>query len=47
MDTLEELAKSSPLNEKTSRVKLGFGFDYYFLPKDTVISLFKKLRTQS
>jgi hypothetical protein len=45
MGTFEELAKSSPLNEKTSRVKLGFGFDYYFLPKDTVIGLFKKSRS--
>ncbi|RSL77760.1 hypothetical protein CEP51_008808 [Fusarium floridanum] len=43
--TFEELAKASPLNEKTSRVKLGFGFDYYFLPKDTVIGLFKKARS--
>ncbi|RSM08186.1 hypothetical protein CEP52_004842 [Fusarium oligoseptatum] len=45
MDMFEELAKSDALNEKTSRVKLGFGFDYYFLPKDTVIGLFKKARS--
>ncbi|KAF5007434.1 hypothetical protein FDECE_6240 [Fusarium decemcellulare] len=44
MPTFEELAKSSPLKDEASRVKLGFGFDYYFLPKNVVISMFEKVR---
>lgn len=45
MDTFEDLARSSPLKEKNSRVKLGFGFDYYILLKDTVVSLSQRARS--
>ncbi|KAM0558094.1 hypothetical protein ACHAPJ_005261 [Fusarium lateritium] len=45
METFEELAKSTPLKDKGSRVKLGFGFDYYFLPKDVVVNTFQQVRS--
>ncbi|KAF5023092.1 hypothetical protein F66182_4849 [Fusarium sp. NRRL 66182] len=45
MDTFEELARSSPLKDEGSVVRLGFGFDYYFLPQDVVVSTFNKVRS--
>ncbi|KAM5341579.1 hypothetical protein ACJ41O_014610 [Fusarium nematophilum] len=45
MDTFETMAKANSLQDPASRVRLGFGFDYYFLPKETVISIFDKVRS--
>ncbi|KAL2820419.1 Metallo-dependent hydrolase [Aspergillus granulosus] len=45
MQTFERLATSHPLNDPGSRVKLGFGFDFYHLPKEIVLSLFEKVKS--
>ncbi|KAJ5613425.1 hypothetical protein N7510_006619 [Penicillium lagena] len=45
METFEQLATSQPLNDPGSRVKLGFGFDFYHLPKDVVLGVFQKVKS--
>jgi Amidohydrolase family len=45
MKTFEQLATSRPLADPESRVKLGFGFDFYFLPKLVVQDIFAKVRS--
>lgn len=42
MDHLFELAAKQPFGD--GRVTLGFGFDYYFLPKEAVTGIFGSLR---
>jgi hypothetical protein len=42
MDTLTELAGRAPFGN--GRVQLGFAFDAWYLPKETVISLFEKVK---
>lgn len=37
-----ELAKQQPFGN--GRVQLGFGFDYWFLPKEAVVGIFSGLR---
>lgn len=41
---LEKLAKTKVLTDTDSRVRMGFGFDLYFLPKDVVVGLFEKVK---
>lgn len=43
MNTLTELVEKAPLAH--GRVQLGFGFDGLFLPKDIVVSLFKRVKS--
>lgn len=45
MDELESLSKTPALSDPASRVKLGFGFDFWFLPKGFVLGLFEKIRS--
>jgi hypothetical protein len=42
MSSLERLAAASPFGD--GRIELGFAFDGFFLPKETVISLFQKVK---
>lgn len=42
MRQLEHLAHKQPFGE--GRVRLGFGFDGYYLPKETVVDLFNRVR---
>lgn len=42
MQQLEDLATRLPCAE--GRVKLAFAFDWYFLPKEVVTSIFEKVR---
>lgn len=42
MDHIFELAKSQPYGN--GRVQIGFGFDYWFLPKEAVLGIFTGLR---
>lgn len=44
IQAFERLAKSSPLNQPDSRVKLGLGMDLYFLPKESLQALFQRVR---
>lgn len=44
MEVFEQLAKSHPLTDPESPVQIGFGFDFYFLPKQMVQGLFAKVR---
>lgn len=37
-----ELAKSQPYGN--GRVQIGFGFDYWFLPKEAIVGIFSGLR---
>lgn len=37
-----ELAKSQPYGN--GRVQIGFGFDYWFLPREAVVGIFAGLR---
>lgn len=45
METFEQLATSQPLNDSEFRVQLGFGFDFYHLPKDVVLGVFEKVKS--
>ncbi|KAJ5413728.1 hypothetical protein N7509_000355 [Penicillium cosmopolitanum] len=45
METFERLATSKPLNDSGSRVQLGFGFDFYHLPKEVVLGIFHKVKS--
>lgn len=45
METFEKLATSYPLNDSESRVQLGFGFDFYHLPKNIVLDVFEKVKS--
>ncbi|KAJ5394684.1 hypothetical protein N7509_006471 [Penicillium cosmopolitanum] len=45
METFEQLATSQPLNDPGCRVRLGFGFDFYHLPKDVVLGVFQKVKS--
>ena len=45
MKTFEKLATSHPLNDPKSRVQLGFGFDFYHLPKEVVLGVFEKVKS--
>ncbi|CZR64667.1 related to cytosine deaminase and related metal-dependent hydrolases [Phialocephala subalpina] len=45
METFEQLATSHPLNDPESRVQLGFGFDFYHLPKNVVLGVFEKVKS--
>jgi hypothetical protein len=42
MEQLDELAQAAPFGD--GRVQLGLAFDGYFLPKETVVDLFKRVR---
>lgn len=42
MSTLESLAAKAPFGD--GRVTLGFAFDGFFLPKEVIVSLFKKVK---
>lgn len=44
MGSFEQLATSSPLKDPNCRVQMGFGFDFYFLPKQVVQSVFSRVR---
>ena len=42
---LEQLGEfATKHNNSTSLVEVGMGFDFWFLPKDTVLGMFEKLR---
>ncbi|KAL8655970.1 MAG: hypothetical protein Q9210_000567, partial [Variospora velana] len=43
MKQLEELCKSQPIGD--NRVKIGFGFDFLFLPKDVLVPMFEKVKS--
>lgn len=45
MPTLTQLAQSKYIKSRNSRVSMGFGFDYYFLPKDAVVDIFNQVRS--
>ncbi|CAG8243248.1 unnamed protein product [Penicillium olsonii] len=45
MATFEQIATSQPLKDPDSRVQLGFGFDFYHLPKDVVLGVFQKVKS--
>ncbi|GLI76145.1 hypothetical protein PoHVEF18_004416 [Penicillium ochrochloron] len=45
MEAFEQLAISQPLNNPDFRVQLGFGFDFYHLPKEVVLGVFEKVRS--
>lgn len=45
MDELEGLSKTPALTNPSSLVKLGFGFDFWFLPKTFILGMFEKLRS--
>ncbi|KAK5989447.1 5'-deoxyadenosine deaminase-like protein [Cladobotryum mycophilum] len=45
METFEKLATSQSLSDAESRVKMGLGFDLYFLPKEMVQDMFSKVRS--
>lgn len=38
-----ELARSQPYGN--GRVQIGFGFDYWFMPKEAVLGIFSGLRS--
>ncbi|KAL9109998.1 MAG: hypothetical protein Q9227_005337 [Pyrenula ochraceoflavens] len=42
METFDKLAKAQPFGE--GRIRLGFGFDFFFLPQEVVVGLFEKVR---
>ena len=42
MNHIFELARKQPFGN--GRVSIGFGFDYYFLPKEAVVGTFEALR---
>lgn len=42
LELLEKLAKDQPFGD--GRVQLGLAFDAYYLPKETVLSIFKMVR---
>lgn len=44
METFAKLAGSKVLTESTARVQLGFGWDFYFLPKDVTSAVFATVR---
>ena len=41
---LQEIAQAPALNSEDARVRLGLGFDYYFLPEDVVKDSFQRAR---
>lgn len=43
LETLESLAKTSALSDPNCRVKLGFAFDFWFLPKEAVRGIFARV----
>lgn len=45
MPNLALLAKSKHISPKDSRVTMGFGFDFYFLPKEFVLDIFRRVRS--
>lgn len=45
METMENLSKLQPLSDPNSRVKLGFGFDFWFLPKEAINGLISQARS--
>lgn len=45
METFEQLNVSQPLNNSEFRVQLGFGFDFYHLPKEVVLGVFEKVKS--
>lgn len=45
MEAFERLAKSKFLTDPDSRVRLGFGFDFYFLPQQVVQGIFAKVKS--
>lgn len=42
-EQIERLMKAPPLGE--GRIKLAFGFDWYFLPKEAIVDLFHRIRS--
>jgi hypothetical protein len=42
MEQLSELCQRGPLGD--GRVTMGFGFDFYFLPKEVLVGIFGKVR---
>ncbi|RKK93416.1 hypothetical protein BFJ68_g15562 [Fusarium oxysporum] len=45
IDTFEQLASSKSLSDPQTRVQLGFGWDFYFLPKEDIETVFRKVRS--
>ncbi|UNI23834.1 hypothetical protein JDV02_009628 [Purpureocillium takamizusanense] len=45
METFELLAASQSIREADSRLKLGFGFDIYYLPKETIQEIFQRVKS--
>ena len=45
MPTFEKLAKSKPLTDPNSRVRMGLGIDYWFLPKEVLHTVFDKVKS--
>ena len=45
MDTMKTLSRTAPLNDAASRVKLGFGFDFWYLPKQMTIDIINAARS--
>jgi hypothetical protein len=45
MLNLELLTRSKFISAHDSRVKMGFGFDFYFMPKDFVLEAFHQVRS--
>lgn len=45
METFEQLATAEPITDANSRVKMGLGFDFWFLPEAFVKSIFEKVRS--
>lgn len=45
MEALERLSTSKSLTSSDSRVQLGFGFDFYFLPQQIVQGIFAKVKS--
>lgn len=45
MEAFEQLAASKALTDPQSRVQLGFGWDFHFLPQEVTKSIFAKVRS--
>ncbi|RKK65921.1 hypothetical protein BFJ69_g15866 [Fusarium oxysporum] len=43
--TFEQLVSSKSLSDPQTRVQLGFGWDFYFLPKEDIQTVFRKARS--
>lgn len=45
LNTFEQLASSKALTDPQTRVHLGFGWDFYFLPEEDIQKIFRKVRS--